>query len=116
MSQDRLEAVAAFSYLHEAEFARTSLESEGIVTVIENENLIRRNQAKPHVHALLLPAAMIQATPLTLRPSPLNDRLGSLGWVPEIRGCRASGLCELFLGWLSWQRCSAVARGGRLTP
>lgn len=41
MSQDRLEAVAAFSYLHEAEFARTSLESEGIVTVIENENLIR---------------------------------------------------------------------------
>ena len=41
MSPDRLEAVAAFSYLHEAEFARTSLESEGIVTVIENENLIR---------------------------------------------------------------------------
>ena len=41
MSPDRLEAVAAFSYLHEAEFARTSLKSEGIVTVIENENLIR---------------------------------------------------------------------------
>lgn len=41
MSPDRLEAVAAFSYLHEAEFARTSLEAEGIVTVIENENLIR---------------------------------------------------------------------------
>ena len=41
MSGDRLEAVAAYSYLHEAEFARTSLESEGIVTVIENENLIR---------------------------------------------------------------------------
>ena len=41
MSADRLEAIAAFSYLHEAEFARTSLESEGIVTVIENENLIR---------------------------------------------------------------------------
>lgn len=41
MSPDRLEAVAAFSYLHEAEFASTSLESEGIVTVIENENLIR---------------------------------------------------------------------------
>ena len=29
MGADRLAAVAAFSYLHEAEFARTSVESEG---------------------------------------------------------------------------------------
>ncbi len=41
MTGERLVVVAAFSYLHEAELARTSLEAEGIATLLENENLIR---------------------------------------------------------------------------
>jgi len=41
VTAERLAVVAAYSYLHEAEFARTSLEAEGIATFLENENLIR---------------------------------------------------------------------------
>lgn len=80
MGPDRLEAVAAFSYLHEAEFARTSLESEGIVTVIENENLIRLDwlymNALGGLRLLVREEDAARAREILAQPEPAADPAG----------------------------------------
>jgi hypothetical protein len=80
VSEVRLEAVAAFSYLHEAEFARTSLESEGIVTVIENENLIRLDwlymNALGGLRLLVREEDAGRAREILAHPAPAAERTG----------------------------------------
>lgn len=77
MTEERLETVAAYSYLHDAVFAKSCLESEGIPAVIENENLIRLDwlfmNALGGLRIQVLDEDAARAREILARPEPSAD-------------------------------------------